>query len=124
MPAMTWSALLWGSVRGGLPTDVSTLGMLLGTDQVLVQPVGPTDGGVRLDVTDASDTRLDGLDIVDNELSGHLDLDPEHQLLSLAARLDLLGCELRFRGHEGHISDPDAIGLDVDREPRLGAELD
>ena len=58
-----------------------------------------------------------------DQLLGHLDLDAEHQLLALAARLDLLGRELRLRRHEAHVSGDRAVGLVVDGDPRLGADL-
>ena len=74
-------------------------------------------------VTDASHARLDALDVCGDQLFGHLDLDSEHQFVTLAASLDLLGSELRFRGHEAHMTNRRAAWSMVKSNPRFVANL-
>src|SRR5215468_5415534 len=89
----------------------------------VLQPRRPDGRFFHFDVANAPDTRLDGLDVLLGDGSGHLDLDPEHQLFAFAARLDLLRSELRFRGHEADKSGDCAVGIPVNGDPSFGAEL-
>src|SRR4029079_12994563 len=68
----------------------------------VLQPRGPDRVVIDLDVPDASDARLDLLDVLAGKLLRKLNLHAEHELFPLALRLDLLRRELRFRRYEAH----------------------
>src|SRR5215831_925133 len=86
------------------------LGSRFGRYQIL-EPGRPRGGIFPPDIANTPDARLDTLDVLAGQCSGHLDLDAEHQLFSFAARLDLLRSELRFRGHEADKSSHRAVRI-------------
>src|SRR5712664_4141436 len=94
-----------------------------GGGEKVLQPVRPDRGFVDLDVPDATNTRLDLLDVLADRLLGHPDLDPEHQLFPLTLRLDLLGSELRFRRDETDVCGHRSLGVVVESDPPLGPDL-
>src|SRR5262249_4740511 len=65
-----------------------------GPGERLLERFGPRHRIVDLDIAHPPDTRLDPFDEGNRVLRWNLDLDPEHQLVALAPRLDLLGSEL------------------------------
>ena len=101
----------------------STNGLVSSERQQVLQPSGPGRGIFDLDVPDAADAGLDALEVLVGGFLGQLDLDAEHQLLSLALRLDLLGRELRFGRHEADVAGDRAFRVVVDGDPAFGADL-
>src|SRR3981189_2561355 len=99
-------------------SDVAQLARLgRGGGEKVLQPVRPDRGVVDLDVPDATNTRLDLLDVFAGPFLGHPDLDPEHQLFPLPLRLDLLGSDLRFGRGETDVCGPRSRGVVVESDP-------
>ena len=95
-----------------------------GPRELPVESLRPRDGVVESDVADAADSGLHSLDVWQDALGRHGQLHAEHQLVALAAGLNLLGRELGLRGDETDLRPCRVFGGDVKDDAGVGADLD
>src|SRR5262249_51335060 len=80
----------------------------------------PSDRVVEPDVAHTADTGLHTLDVRQDDLGRHAQLDTEHQLVALAAGLDLLGRKLGLRGDKAGLRSCRVFGCDVEDDAGVG----
>src|SRR5262249_14834425 len=99
------------------------LGSSAGGEQVL-ERVWPYRRIINLHIANTPNAGFDQIDVRLDDLFRHPNLHAEHKLFSFAARLNLLGGELRLRGYEAHISSGRTARSIIDSDPRFRAYLE
>ena len=95
-----------------------------GLEETPFQEGGPGDRVVESHVAHAPDAGLDPLDVGEHQLGRHLELDAEHELVALAAGLDLLRGELGFGRDVADLRLRGVFGPGVEHDPGVGPDLD